>query len=526
MPSKPDKANRGRHAAKGNTPPARAATTKIPAMPPQSTTAMRSVSGVRQQPRIPQLKKKRFVAKVVAITLAVVVALAAVVYSGVALYFSSHFMPDTTLGNFDMSLMSSKQAEDFIAEQVADYELTVTGKDFSVAYTSSDIGLALNESEVVSTALRMTNPWAWPLELRRAHDVSEALVTTHDRSQLNDKVTAAVETYNVEAEQPVDATIAYEEDLDRFVISSEKVGTALDPKAVLSAVDQAIVTFSNKLELTESELLQPAVFSDDEALAAAEGAANAMVATSFDVTAGGELVFESDPDMVATWIKLDENLQVSFDDEALAAWAGEISSGFSTIGSTRTYTRPDGKQCTVTGGIYGWDVDAGSLVEQVKAIVTSGEGGTVNLPYKQTADKFAPQGEQDWGDRYVDVDLAEQHVRFFDGGNLIWESDCVSGAPDGKNDTPTGVYVLNAKESPSVLIGYENGKKTYESKVQYWMPWVGNLVGFHDADWQAAFGGTRYADGFGSHGCINLPVDKAANLYGLIQPGDTVVCHW
>ncbi|WP_165044663.1 L,D-transpeptidase family protein [Adlercreutzia sp. ZJ138] len=502
------------------------ATAKVPVVPSQPTTAMRPVGGVQQQPRMPQPKKKRSAAKVVAITLAVVIALVAVAYSGAALYFSSHFMPDTTLGRFDMSLMSSKQAENFIAEQVADYELTVTGENFSATYTSSDIGLALNESEVVSTALRMTNPWAWPLELRRAHDVSEALVMTHDKTQLNDKVTVAVEEYNAEAEPPVNAALAYDEALDRFVISSEQVGTALDPEAVLSAIDQAILTFDSTLELTDNELLQPTVFSDDEALAAAEGAANAMVATSFDVTAGGELVFESNPDTVATWIKLDENLQVSFDDEALAAWAGEISSGFNTIGSTRTYIRPDGKQCTVTGGIYGWDVDAGSLVEQVKAVITSGQGGTIDLPCKQTADKFAPQGEQDWGDRYVDVDLAEQHVRFFDGGNLIWESDCVSGAPDGKNDTPTGVYVLNAKESPSVLIGYENGKKTYESKVQYWMPWVGNLVGFHDADWQAAFGGTRYADGFGSHGCINLPVDKAANLYGLIQPGDTVVCHW
>lgn len=526
MPSKSDNANRGRHAARGNVSPATGGTAKVPPAASQPVVGMRPAGGVRQQPRMPQPKKKRSAGKVVAITLAVVVVLVAAAYCGVALYFSSHFMPDTTLGRFDMSLMSSQQAEDFVADEVADYTLSVKGDGFSATYTSSDIGLALNESEVVSTALRMTNPWAWPFELRRAHDVSEALVATHDASQLNEKVTAEVEAYNADADQPVDASLAYDGDVDRFVISQEQVGTALDAEAVLAAVDQAIVAFDGALELTDGELKQPAVFADDEALVAAERAANAMVAASFDVTAGGELVFESDPDTVATWIKLDENVQVSFDDEALAAWAGEISSGFNTIGTTRTYTRPDGKECSVTGGIYGWDVDADGLIEQVKAVVTGGEGGTIDLPCNQTADRFAPQGEQDWGDRYVDVDLAEQHVRFFDGGSVIWESDCVSGAPDGKNDTPTGVYWLNGKESPSMLIGYENGKKTYESKVQYWMPWVDNLVGFHDADWQAAFGGSRYADGYGSHGCVNLPTDKAADLYGLIQPGDTVVCHW
>ena len=31
---------------------------------------------------------------------------------------------------------------------------------------------------------------------------------------------------------------------------------------------------------------------------------------------------------------------------------------------------------------------------------------------------------------------------------------------------------------------------------------------------------------FGSHGCVNLPVDKATALYDLIATGDVVVCHW
>ena len=54
--------------------------------------------------------------------------------------------------------------------------------------------------------------------------------------------------------------------------------------------------------------------------------------------------------------------------------------------------------------------------------------------------------------------------------------------------------MVNAKESPSKLIGYNGNEKIYETEVQYWMPFVGNYIGFHDADWQSAFGGTLYAD--------------------------------
>ena len=72
----------------------------------------------------------------------------------------------------------------------------------------------------------------------------------------------------------------------------------------------------------------------------------------------------------------------------------------------------------------------------------------------------------------------------------------------------------------------ETGKPEYQTEVRTWMPFVGNYIGLHDADWQPAFGDARYASGFGSHGCVNLPVDKATALYDLIATGDVVVCHW
>lgn len=72
-------------------------------------------------------------------------------------------------------------------------------------------------------------------------------------------------------------------------------------------------------------------------------------------------------------------------------------------------------------------------------------------------------------------------------------------------------------KAPGKLTGYENGQKIYESTVQYWMPFDGNAIGLHDADWQPDFGGTMYKDGYGSHGCVNLPPAKAKELYSLIH---------
>ena len=58
----------------------------------------------------------------------------------------------------------------------------------------------------------------------------------------------------------------------------------------------------------------------------------------------------------------------------------------------------------------------------------------------------------------------------------------------------------------------------------YWIPFIGNSWALHDANWRSRFGGDIYQYA-GSHGCVNLPADKAKELFGLCKVGDVVVVH-
>ena len=91
--------------------------------------------------------------------------------------------------------------------------------------------------------------------------------------------------------------------------------------------------------------------------------------------------------------------------------------------------------------------------------------------------------------------------------------------------TPEGIYSLTYKQADRVLRGAKqaDGTYEYESHVDYWMPFNGG-IGFHDASWRSKFGGTIYQYS-GSHGCINLPVDKAKLLYEKVYKGMPVLCH-
>ena len=465
--------------------------------------------------------------KALGIVLGVIVALLAVVYLAGALVFMDRFLPRTTVGDLDVSLKSSAEVQGLLADVIDDYVLKVEGQGFSLKLSAAEAGMRLDGRAATDAMHASANAWAWPIEILKAHDESDKLAATYNESGLGDTVRAAVDEFNKTATPPTDAVIAYSEAKGAFIVEPEAVGTALSYDAVIKAVDDAVLALQPTVKLGTDVLQQPKVLSSDPKLTAAAEQANTMIKADLVLTMAGGTAGEVNADLISQWVRLGDDLSATLDEAALTAWVDELAAACNTVGTQRTYTRPDGKVVTVAGGVYGWSVDRDALLNLVKESVAAGTVQTAEVPCTSVGTGYNGAGAQDWGLRYCDIDLAEQYARFYDEtGALIWESPIVSGIPDGVHDTSVGVYWLNQKASPSKLIGYENGKKIYESDVQYWMPFVGNVIGLHDADWQSSFGGTRYRDGAGSHGCVNLPPYKAAELYGIIQSGDVVVSHW
>ena len=89
--------------------------------------------------------------------------------------------------------------------------------------------------------------------------------------------------FNASAEQPVNATIAYDPDQGAFAVQPESAGTALDADQIVRKADEALAVLNPKVTLTAEDLLKPTVLSTDAALATATANANTMIAAeSFD----------------------------------------------------------------------------------------------------------------------------------------------------------------------------------------------------------------------------------------------------
>ncbi len=483
-------------------------------------------------------RKDGHAAKVAAIVVGSIVGVLAVIYLVGFAAFSFVFMPNTTLNGADVSLMLASEVSATYGTKASTYQAQVTGDGVELTIKGSDVNLSFDQSAYAKDIISQQHAYSWPLHILQTHDLEASAGATVDSAKVKGVLQSAVDEINASATQPTNATIAFSEATQQYEVVPEQLGTAIDLDATVEKVASELQGMPARIVLDDSCLVQASVTSEEPSLATAAENANRYMKADIPLTLNGQTAGEVTREQISTWITLDDSLNAALDETKLSEWVkAEVAQKYDTRGSERTYTRPDGKQVTVAANSshwdsqYGWTTDESALCESLKTAVEAGSTEAIEIPTKNTASQVPDSGRKDWGNRYIDIDLTEQHVRMYDdSGSLIWESDCVTGDHAKGYDTPTGVYYLNGGRASGDVelrgaIDPSTGQPSYISHVAYWMPFIDNSWALHDATWRSSFGGTIYQYG-GSHGCVNLPSDKAAELYNLCKIGDVVVVHY
>lgn len=469
-------------------------------------------------------KQKSKAPKIVAIILAVLVA----IYVVGIIVFSNIFYPNTTFAGKDISLQGSS-AMATIANDLADsYELDVSGDGLNFTLTSQQIDLQVDGNAEAKKALEANKAWQWPVQVFLHHDESTVLDNDYDKDKVAQLVTEQVDAYNKTATDPVNATIAYDDSANSFQVVAEKAGTKIDADAAVAAIDTALGGMLAQMSLSNDQLVQPTVLSTEPGLASAAEQANGFLGADVELVLGSTAIHagEVGSDQISQFVTLGDDFTATLDESAIASWVSDFADTVNTVGTTRQYQSVNDGVISVSGGTYGWKVDEDQLTSDLEDAINNHTQGQLKVATTSEGYTWKGVGQPDWG-AHAEVDISDQHAWFFDAdGNLLWESDIVSGKPG--HDTTRGIFRVFKKESPGTLTGKTDpatGKPEYVTQVQYWMQFTTDGIGFHDASWQAAFGGTRYLQGYGSHGCCNLPPAKAAALYDIIQVGNAVIVH-
>ncbi len=446
------------------------------------------------------------------------------VYLGFSLYFINHFYFNTQISGNDCSGKSIKGVVKQLEAQAAEYTLIIEERDGTTEeITSEDISLSHELGDVLDKAIEAQNPFLWVVSLFEKDGLQVSLEMNYDKAALENKL-AELHCMSEESQvapvmaRPVYNGVSYE-------IAEEVLGTEIDKNVFYDKAHEAIATLTTRISLEDDNCyVAPLYTTESEEVIKANQLANTCVGTVITYEAGKQTM-TVDAEKITKWISFDEEMKLVFDNTAMKKFVKKVGKTFNTVGTVRTIKTPTGKKAEVSGGTYGRIVDQTKELKQLKKEIKSGEIITREPACSQ---KVASSGKYEWGDTYLEVDITEQHMWYVLDGEVVFESDVVTGAPNPERMTPQGVYHILEKMRNKTLRGeiMPNGKPEYITPVSYWMRVTWSGIGFHDATWQRAFGGQRYKQGYGSHGCINMPLKGITELYEIVEKGCPVIIHY
>ena len=462
------------------------------------------------------LKKKLFIAG------GSVLGFLTAVYLGTALYFHFHFLPNTEINGVDFSGRTAAELDGYLKQQIESYTLTITGREnVTDTIRAEDISLSYKGDGEAEELLNRQNIFLWPAAFLEKEVSSAKPGIEYDENALDAKIRSL---QAVAGEQSEPASAAPEFDGAKFVPGKEEQGTA-EADVLAQKVRESVESVSEALDLEEAGCYkEPKYTSESPEVQAACDEMNRYCKASVTYEMDEPVVV--DAEVISGWLKVNDEMQVTFDKEAVKKWLSEFGKKYDTKGKTRSFTTADGRSAQVSGGTYGWEVDEKTELAALTASIEKGETVTKEPAYCENA-TAASHGAQDWGSTYVEVDLTRQYMWYVKDGNIMMETNIVTGKPTPDKETPQGVYSILEMKQDKVLTGeiQANGLPEYETLVDYWMrvTWTG--IGFHDATWQERFGGDWYVE-HGSHGCINMSLSDAGQLYGMLEIGTPVVMHY
>lgn len=442
---------------------------------------------------------------------------AAAIYIESSLLFVNRFPFHTTINGVNVSLLSEQAAIRKLTNLPAHYVLTINGRgNLQDTIRASEIGLKNQVDPSLAKLASFRGNYAWPLSLFTHRDYRVMTTPVYDEDRLAERAKNLIFYDKDKVINPSDAVM--ESVGDTYTIVPEEEGTRLNEGRTMSAIEAALSDESSFLDLDAEGCYEaPGVTSDDSDLVNQTQIMNKFGSLELTLQFGDAPDEQEtiDANTIASWVSSEENGTVTFDAEAIRQYVDGLNEKYTNFGADREFRTTEGRVITVKGGNYGYWLDVDATAQAIQGALTGGTGGTLDPVWHQKGNAF---GTDDIGDSYVEIDLDNQHVYVYEDGELKVETDCVSGKATNGHATPDGVYHIAFKQLDATLRG-----ENYESHVHYWMPF--NMgIGLHDATWRSRFGGDLYVRG-GSHGCINLPLDKAKEIYELVYSGEPVIVY-
>ncbi len=304
-----------------------------------------------------------------------------------------------------------------------------------------------------------------------------------------------------------------------FRIVKEVYGNQPDGDRFLEDIIRCIELGQSKFIFKdENYIAMPKVKSDDPKLLEYQKFCRENLHQKITYDLGADSMTISQDELMGM---LKDDLSGDADEKAVAKFVEGVAKKYDNVGKKRTFHSLTGKEITVDNATYGWSVDQEGETQQLVEDINSHEDVTREPVW---ATRGLGKYSLDIGDTYVDIDIENQKLTYFENGKDVFSTDVVTGCRNNGTTTPTGLYSVLNKATNVTLKGRNANGSKYSSFVHYWMAFLGSSYGMHDATWRSQFGGDIWITS-GSHGCVNVPPDNMPRLFELVDYNTPVLIY-
>ena len=431
-------------------------------------------------------------------------------------HFSSHFLKNTIINDIDVSGMTI----DELNQKICMYSLTVyerasDGSIVTETINGDRVGLELSSTTEIEQILENQRKGKWIFQTGQTYKIDNFVDYNEGTWE---RYMNMLQCFSKDfIKKPTDAYVSeYDEESNSYHIVPETQGNQIKKKKAMKVLSDAIRLLETEVDFEHYDLYEkPKIVQEDEGLNKLIENLNHYVNVTITYTFGNTIEVV-DGDLIHEWLIRNEDNTVTLDTTYVDEFVVMLRKRYDTIFRPRTFMTSYGEEVALETGDYGWWMNYNQEMKELAAMIEDGTSGERTPVYYQTAAEY---GKKDYGDTYVEINLTAQHLFYYEDGELILETDLVSGNAARGNATPDGVYGVTYKQRNATLVGED-----YETPVSYWMPF-NKHIGLHDATWRYEFGSDFYKTS-GSHGCVNLPYVVAKELYSRISKGTPVICYY
>ena len=233
--------------------------------------------------------------------------------------------------------------------------------------------------------------------------------------------------------------------------------------------------------------------------------------------------FNNDHYIKKAWFK---NNKLHIQTLGLSDQIAKLNKSVQSLNEKVSFRKHNGQTIKVNNVTYGWKLNAGRLVDHLKADMLT--QGSHILNAKNYIDGIGYNNSKTISKNYVEVDLKNLQEYAYKNGKVVCHNPIMSGTITGGNKTPQGVFYILYKQRDAVLKGLNNDGSSYASPVSYWEPVTEDGVGLHDSPWQPSmvYGNPAYRSQYHSHGCLNNPPSRMGKLYESTYQYEPVVIYY